>query len=209
MKIVRSKTTYQVFYQFSNGTEISIDQYGLKTPKFRALDMKPDTHEIVEDVPKTDDWKIPSMSYDTSWEIYDQTLYDELYARELDVQIERKCNNIMSLRIQKTYSDTTVEFSPGISGDIQFRNDFDRQNLSDVALGALAISTLQNPNKLMYYRDAADVIHEVRAGELVTIALNVLDIKQEVVSKSWVHKDAVKLKTTLEEVKAYDINEGW
>lgn len=206
MKIVRNQITYQVFYQFNNKDECRLDEYGM-WGKIRALDTKDSTHEIIYDTPKEDQWKIPAMMYDTFWEIYDQEIWDVLYEQELQRQIEKKCKDVFNLRLQKTYSNTEVDFPDG-PATIQFRNDFDRSNVSDLALGALAVSQT-NPNKPVKFRDADNKVHMIKAKELVDIALNVMDGKQEIVAASWVHKDALRSLTTLEDVKYYNIYEGW
>lgn len=207
MKIVRNKITYQVFYMFEDNEQIRINEYGLWS-KIRVLDMKSDTHEIVEFVPRPDLWLPTALKYDENgWSIYDEVLYIELYDQKVQEEIEKKCQELHNLRLTKTYTSVEINFSDG-TGSIQFRNEFDRANLSNVATGALALSSI-DPTTLMEYRTEDNVIHHIPASEMVSIAMDVLSQKQAIISASWIHKDAIRALTTLDQIKAYNIYEGW
>lgn len=119
-----------------------------------------------------------------------------------------KLSAIENLRQQHLYTDIDVTFSDG-PGAIQFRNDADRTNLSNVATGALAHVVAGAPETLMNYRTEDDVIHVVPALEMLQIAGSVLDAKQSVVDNAWRHKDAVKLLTSTQDIIDYDITTGW
>lgn len=206
MKIVRNKITYQVFYLFENHAEIRLDQYGMWGPT-RALDMKDDTHEIVEDVSNPDVWVGGALMYDTDWSVYDHDIYNAGYDRVLQEEIESKCDGVMKIRLQKTYSDIMVQFPDGY-GAIQFRNDFDRSNFGDIASGAQAMAAV-DPSVMMYYRTADNITHPISCGLFVQMAVSILVEKQKIVSTSWAHKDTIRTMTTLEQVRSYNINEGW
>ncbi len=206
MKIVRNKTTYQVYYLFKNHEKVRLDQYGM-WGDVRALDMKEGTHEIVEGVSNPDIWVGAALGYNTEWFIYDQGLYDSQIDVVVQEEIEAKCSGVMNIRLQKTYSDITVLFPDGY-GDIQFRNDFDRSNFGDIASGAQAMAAV-DPAIMMYYRTADNVTHPISCGLFVQMAVSILVEKQKIVSASWAHKDTLRAMTTLEQVRSYNINEGW
>jgi hypothetical protein len=70
MKIIREKATGLVPYLFDSGTEVKITDKGLRKP-IRALDIKPNTHEILEVAPpmviRGGMWK-----YNAGWELVNQ-----------------------------------------------------------------------------------------------------------------------------------------
>ncbi len=208
MKIVRHKTTYTVYYLFSNNDECRLDQYGM-WGKVRALDMKDSTHEIVEDVSKQDVFVGGAYGYDTDWFVIDQDRVDERYDIQVQEEIDAKCARVQQIRMDKTYSDEIMQFPDGSYNTIQFRNDFDRQNVSNLALGALAETVGGKPNKKMKFRDKDNKVHDIKTKDLVGLSLGVMDKKQKVVETAWAHKDTLKAMKTLEEVRKYNINEGW
>lgn len=72
---------------------------------------------------------------------------------------------------------------------IQFRNEIDRTNLANVAAGATALVMAGTPTSLMQYRTEDNVIQEVTAAEMLSIAMCVLSTKQELKSAYWKAKD--------------------
>lgn len=92
---------------------------------------------------------------------------------------------------------------------IQFRNDNDRTNLSNVGTAALALIVGGNPTQLMEWRTLDNVTQLVPAVQMVQISNGVLAVKQQIVSKAWEHKDTLRSMTITNDVVAYDITAGW
>lgn len=112
------------------------------------------------------------------------------------------------LRLEKTFTDVEVSF-PGGMKVIQFRNEFDRANLISVASAAIALAVIGKPNDAMVYQTKDNKKQDLKASEMLSVAMEVLAKKQTVVSAAWVHKAAIRDLTTLEAVEAYDITKGW
>lgn len=133
--------------------------------------------------------------------------------RESEAQgiLTDKKQNIESLRKVKVYSDVLAEFPTG-TGVIQFRNESDRSNISNVATGAMAYVLAGAPETEMSYRTEDNMIHKVPAGTMMTIAMSVLAGKQKIVDVAWKHKDAlIELmdEGDYEALREYDTTTGW
>jgi len=126
----------------------------------------------------------------------------------LNREIEALCDNIDSLRILKTYSDVEVDFPTG-KKFIQFRDEFDRANLSNVAQAAQLLVISGAGSSIVPYRTLDNETQLPTAQEMLSIAGVVMSIKQAIVTAAWTHKDTVRSLTSIEDVRAYNINEGW
>ena len=123
---------------------------------------------------------------------------------ERNEERERKIKKVDRLRDSKLYRSVSVVFSDG-AGSIQFRNERDRANLSNVATSCLVLE----PSAIVVYRTEDDVTHNIPASEMIQIAMQVMAQKQAVTTASWIHKDALALLNTREEIEAYHITTGW
>jgi hypothetical protein len=76
---------------------VRITENGMRSP-VRALDIKPDTHEVVTAVPEPEVFVAGAMAYNGEWVITDQTRYDEVVQqradREADALKDRKRDEI-------------------------------------------------------------------------------------------------------------------
>lgn len=122
--------------------------------------------------------------------------------------IEREAE-VEALRNRYLYTDVTVQFPGGDYAVIQFRNEADRTNLSNVGAGAMSYVLLGAPETPMVYRTEDNVIRTVTAAEMIQIAGYVLQSKQGVVDNAWKHKDAMKQLESLVSLETYDITTGW
>ena len=48
MKLISETATNKVIYAFSDGEEISITESGMTAGAIKALDIKPDTHQVIQ-----------------------------------------------------------------------------------------------------------------------------------------------------------------
>ena len=119
-----------------------------------------------------------------------------------------KIAEINALHKEKLYTDVEVTFPAGLA-TIQFRDEADRTNLSNVATGAMAYVIAGTPEAVMQYRTQDDVIQQVPAITMMQIAMTVLAAKQGVVDNAWSLKDSLKLLTTAQDILDYDISIGW
>jgi len=83
MQAVREIATGKVLYLFDNNKKVTITQAGLVTP-LRALDIKPDTHDVVEAPLPPVDCVGGKLAFDgVLWSILDQQHYDDLAAKRV------------------------------------------------------------------------------------------------------------------------------
>jgi len=83
MQAVREITSKKVVYLFDNNKKVTITEAGLVTP-LRALDIKPDTHEVLEVSTPPVEFVGNKLKFDGGqWEILDQEYYDEKAAERV------------------------------------------------------------------------------------------------------------------------------
>jgi hypothetical protein len=190
MKIVKKISNSVVVYMFNDTDTVEITENGMKGP-VRALDIKPDTHVIVEGVIEPDFFVGNAFTYVTSWVISNQEGYDEAWA--------------------KMYSEIEVILPYGLA-TIQFRNENDRTNLSNVASGATALIISGTPGATMSYRTLDNTIQSVTALQMLGIAMEVLNTKQAITNAKWDHKDALQAfvdNNDYQSIVDHDVYAGW
>jgi len=203
MRIIVDKLTGVVKYM-GNGTYLSetgVTSITLKDPTTTTAN----AFEVeVEDPPKDlEPWLYKF--------VIGQLVYNvesNIYSAKLDLLKEELCDRVDELRKQKVYSDIAATFPDG-EKVIQFRDEVDRANLSNVAQNCQLLVAAGAPDTLVPYRAADNVTQYPAAQQMLMIAVGVMISKQSIVSVSWDHKDAIRLMTTLEEVYQYDITTGW
>lgn len=128
------------------------------------------------------------------------------YIEEVDVEElkTKKKQEVHSLRLEKFYTNITVTFPSG-DAVIQFRDEFDRANLANVATACINMA----PSAEVVYRTEDNVTQTLTAAEMLEIATNVLNTKQDIVTASWIHKDTIDALTTVQDVFNYDITTNW
>lgn len=89
MKIVREKQTNRVIYAFADGEPCDITNQGMITPNITALDIRPETHEIVENVAEPPAYVGGAIAYDGAWTVVNQTAIDEKIAEQNAATIAR------------------------------------------------------------------------------------------------------------------------
>jgi predicted transcriptional regulator len=160
-----------------------------------------------------------SDHWEQAWEVVDkyQDYTDEegvlhtkaeQEAQALQDFIESRCKEVDALNDQKLYTNATVMFPDG-EKIIQFRNEKDRADLSNVSSAAMALIMSGTPESPLGYRTEDNVTQIVRADQMVGIAMGVLQMKQDIKTVSWSHKDALRQLTDYQDVVDYDINQGW
>ena len=128
--------------------------------------------------------------------------------KDIKTVIEEKCRLVDEMRKERLYTNIVAEFPAG-EKVIQFRDEVDRANLANTATGALALVMSGAPETTLTYRTEDNETQILRADQMLQIAMGALAIKQQVISVSWAHKDALRAMTTVADVLAYDITEGW
>ncbi len=122
-------------------------------------------------------------------------------------QLAAKLASIEDQRNRKLYSDVEVDFPSG-PAVIQFRDERDRTNLSNVTTAAIALTMSGQGNTLIDYRTLDNVTQQVPASQFIAIAMTVLTAKQAVVKAAWQYKDTVR-GLAAKELPAYDETAGW
>jgi len=93
MKIVRRKSDKIVAFVFSNNEEIELSS-SFKAGNLEVRDINSQTHEIIEGVPKPEQFFGSCMAYDDEWYIVNQKAYDKLYIEKLEIAKKDKCKQI-------------------------------------------------------------------------------------------------------------------
>jgi len=92
MQAVREIATNKVLYLFDTTKKVTITQAGLVTP-LRALDIKPDTHDLVDAPLPPVDFVGGKLAFDgMSWSILDQAYYNDIAAE----RIRAKRDNLLA-----------------------------------------------------------------------------------------------------------------
>lgn len=134
--------------------------------------------------------------------------YGKVSYISIEYLIDNKCKEVDKLHTEKLYTDICVMFPDGTSV-IQFRDEIDRANISNVSQGALALVVIGKQDELLEFRTADNITHSLKASEMMQIAMMVLSIKQELKKVCQNHKDTLRSLTTIKDVVSYDITTGW
>lgn len=104
MQAVREIATKKALYLFDETKKVTITQAGLVTP-LRALDIKPDTHDVVDAPLPPVDFVGGKLAFDgTSWSILDQQYYDDLAAKRIRAkrnQLLTECDWVVVYQTEK------------------------------------------------------------------------------------------------------------
>lgn len=122
---------------------------------------------------------------------------------------EAKLYEVDQLRLIKTFTDVPVIFPSGQTKEIQFRNEFDMNNLMSVATAGIALIVAGTPSAEVVYRTKDNTTQTITAAQMIAVGMAVLSAKQAVVSAAWGHKDAIRQLDTIEAVENYDLTIGW
>ncbi len=98
MNIVREIQSKLVLYMTPE--EVVITDRGMMEP-LRAFDIKPDTHEVVNEVDAPEFFVGGLLSYDGVWAVADQVRYDEAFAAVLLRYKQSKLDALAAFRYQK------------------------------------------------------------------------------------------------------------
>lgn len=69
MIAIRRKSDKVVLYLLPDGTQYELNNRGLHTTKFRAMDIHPGEHEAIHDVPEPPLWVGGALSWDGGWNV--------------------------------------------------------------------------------------------------------------------------------------------
>lgn len=124
---------------------------------------------------------------------------------------EQLIEQVKALHQEKLYSDVTAVFPAGVK-EIQFRDEVDRTNLSDVSQVAMGLIMAGQATTLVVYRTKDNQNQTLTAEEMVSVAMGVFQEKQDIVTNMWIHKDTIRaLSDTydLAGLRDYDVTTGW
>lgn len=155
------------------------------------------------------------LTWGQAWEVVDITVgmtTEQLQGLKNSIRDE-KIAEICALHKQKLYTDIAATFPAG-QAVIQFRDEIDRTNLSNMASGAMALVLGGTPTQIIPYRTLDNSIQQVPASDMVAIALGVIDAKQAIATMAWEHKDSVAalaadILKTPQDILNYDITAWW
>ncbi len=134
--------------------------------------------------------------------------YGEYIYIDIDTLKENKCKEVDVIHEKLLYTDIEVDFPKG-KEFIQFRNEIDRTNISNISSAGIALIISGTPDALMEFRTLNNITQIVKASEMVNLAMSVLSIKQNIKKKSWELKDEIRSVKTIEELNNININIGW
>ena len=78
MKAVVEIATGRALYLFPDSTPVAITERGMTTPTVRAVDVRADTHTVVENVTEPPVWVGGALAWvDSAWVVLDQARLDE------------------------------------------------------------------------------------------------------------------------------------
>ena len=84
MQAIIESATGRTLYLFADGANVQITTSGLAGPDVRALDIKPETHEVVTAPEPPGVWLGGVWRWDGAWSVADQARYDEFVAEKLE-----------------------------------------------------------------------------------------------------------------------------
>jgi hypothetical protein len=122
---------------------------------------------------------------------------------------DAKLAAIDALRDAKNAEGVPYTFPDGQAGTIQTRDIIDARNIQANAAAATVLAQQGVTDPVMMFRDQEDRIHYLTPQQMLDMGLAVMARGQAIYATSWTHKDAVAALTTVAEVEAYDITQGW
>jgi hypothetical protein len=75
MIVVREKLTKRAIYLLEDGVDWTLSARGLWSHPVKAMDIKPETHEVVEGVAAPVLWVGGALTYDDGWSVADQAAF--------------------------------------------------------------------------------------------------------------------------------------
>lgn len=192
MKIVKEKSSGLVKYLFKDTEFVNLSEKCLITNSFKALDIKSSTHLLIENVVAPPLWVSGALSYDTSWAITDQAVYDVAMLKAFEEAKKKK-----QLEINELFN---VEVDT-IKGDI--------------VQGEVDTFVIQEKEALAYQADSTAIVPllsglaNVRGLTVSELAIRVLDHAEVyksavalVMGKKHLFEDQLKSALTLDDVAA-------
>lgn len=123
MKIVKDQSN-TVVYMFADGTPCEITANGMVTPDVIALDIKPETHTLEENIPAPDLYVGGALKYDNGWTISNQEAIDrkkqELAEQQIAAIVKAMEQLFDSTAQSRRYDNrTTCALRAGYAGPFQ------------------------------------------------------------------------------------------
>jgi hypothetical protein len=210
MQVIRRKSDNVAVYLFDDDAQISFD--GFMISPIRAFDIKPETHEVVQNVPNPTIWLGNAFTYNNGWTVIDQPAIDAILARRLTEAKDSRRAEVNTLRDEKMISDFTYD-SVVYQADDLSQARLDRARASALA----AIVGGAQPGDYRWHGQAQDFFWIAKDNSLTTMdAQTTLAFGNAMVAREGMLiaagtaiKSTIDACTTVEEVAAIDITTGW
>jgi hypothetical protein len=199
MYYIRQKSDNLIQYQFSTEPEFK----GYLVKPLMAMDIRPETHEVIQidDAPPV--WYGGLWAYDGAWTVANQDIYDRVLADEK----AKKSAEINTVRYSKIYMESIPYTFPGDTepDGIQMRDEVDRQNIQDFVIDA----SVKNPEALMNWMPVSNNLKTMTAAQAVEMGQYIKNRGDQIMAYSWQLKAQINDAETYEALDAINIQEGW
>lgn len=203
MYYIRRKSDNLIQYRFDTEPEFK----GYLVKPIKALDIKPETHETIQISESPPIWQGGLWFYDGTWTVANQGIYDAVLAE----QKSAKAAEINTIRYSKIYMESIPYIFPGDTepDGIQMRNETDRQNVQDFYGDALADVAMGTPEIERPFMPVSNNPKTLNATEAVTMGKYLKARGDAIMAYSWQLKAQIAAATTIEQLNAINIQEGW
>jgi len=185
MKIVRRISDNVVLYLVPDSDPAVVNDRGLHTRTTRALDIGPDTHEVVEGVAAPELFVGGAMAWDDGWTVTDQTAYDagvaaHHFTRFPAINAERE-------RRLATGAPFTVA---GVADPVPLQGRaFDQTVYLALLMRAQGYKAAGVTDPVLTLRDGADTIHALTPDQMISLITQSMTWFESVMATSWAMKD--------------------
>lgn len=196
MKIIRQKSNNLVLYFFADHEDIQIKESGLHGP-VRALDIKPETHQLLEGVAETSYLKYGgALSYiNGTWAVANQPLYEEALDTVIEEAKDKKREALADIVDQKLTAGFTVNGLPV---------DTTEKGLARLNMGR---SNPRTSRKIVTARGKGRAV--VTDAEFQAV-YDAVETNGQAIMDNWYDLlEAIDAATTTEQIDAIDITQGW
>lgn len=206
MKIIIEKSSNKVFYLFPDNQSLNLTDNFLEIDSSIALDIKKETHSIIENVQPPPLWVgSGALSYSNSeWS----------WTEPGNISIDQRKEDMISRVNQILDQKRTVSFEynfpePYNTLKLQTR-DSDLTNWLSVAQTAANLVNSGNPDVIYdTIRTEENVNVELTASEALAVMTALQEHLSSIIKNSWVLKDSIRSATTHSQLDLIDLNSGW
>jgi hypothetical protein len=185
MKVVRRKADNVVAYLVADDEMVVIDDRGLHTKSMRALDIKPETHEVIDGVPAPDLFVGGAMAWNGSWTVTNQGAYDDAKAARdqeaREAMIVTRTQLTIVLATFEVGGETVISPAeaeawvggtalPSIASDAIAASDLSASEKLGARIKALGAQTIHRSNPLVLMLQAAVPLTDEQTDQIFAAA---------------------------------------